>query len=610
MATGISGTIIASASTYIVARISYSETYDVSSNTSSITATLAYRRTNAYSGVTQSTGAFYVTINGTECLVLNGLFTIPANNNDWQTVGSATVSGISHNADGSKKISIGGSHTGSISPYYLNFTTSETVTLTSIPRASKPKASKSSLVLDGTDSVVISTNRASSSFTHTITVAIDGFSHVENNVGESYTFKPTPAYWMPYMTSAEMTATVTCSTYSGSTQIGSDQTCTFKIKVDQSQYAPVITSVTLSDTNTATAAVEADNTFINGVSNLRAVVVLGVTDSNYVSLASAVINADQQEITEYALSGTTATITFTCEEIEAAHLSIEVTDHRGAKVSQTINLSIIPYQPLSIRSVSSIRANSSGDPSETGAYLSYEITVTAFEGTFGGQHNYLNLKYKYRKAGTEASYTTGENIAAHTSSRDGVVTNYTFTGMTGEEFDASYQYDLVFMISDMFSSAEYVLIVHEGLPVFAWGRTHFDVYGEHHVHDRSDPWNYLTYGISSEDEKTSVLLSAYGHITSSGEKAVIYIPMLMLPVNPKILSLQCSLRTVAGGYLGTSTGTGNVELSSEIDTANGAVSVIREQGVLRIVLYRSGGYGITNNTPFSGEVTITYTVEE
>lgn len=520
-----------------------------------------------------------------------------------ETIGTGSVT-VSHNDDGTKTFSMSGTCTNTY--LGMNISVSGSVVLPTIARASKPSVSAASLVLDGSDSVTINTNRKVSSFTHTLKIKIGSNTATFTDIGASYVFKPTPSIWMPYMTSSEMTATVTCSTYSGSTKIGSDQTCTFKVKVDMRTYHPVVTSIVLTDTNSVTAAAtgQAQNTFIRGVSNLQASVTISVSDPNYVELAYASINVGSQEIEEYSLSGTSATLTFVCNGITADSLLVTVEDTRGIATFEPIDLTIIPYEPISVKAVEVKRANNLGDPSETGSYLSYSVQIGCFEGSFGGSHNTFTLSYKYRESGSSAAYTPGTNSASYTSTEDGEVTTHTFAGLTGDEFASSKQYTLIFTITDMFSGVELELIVHEGLPVYAWGRDHFDIYGEHHLHDRSDPQNYLTYGISSEEEKTDARLAAYGFITSSGTRAVIYIPMTMLPVNPRIISLLVAMRLVTGGYLN-----GSEFASATISSDTGSISINKAQSIMRLVLEVSG-YSSINNTPIAGEVRISYTVEE
>lgn len=68
-----------------------------------------------------------------------------------------------------------------------------------------------------------------------------------------------------------------------------------------------------------------------------------------------------------------------------------------------------------------------------------------------------------------------------------------------------------------------------------------------------------------------------------------------------VTAIRCELRTVDGKYLG---GSSNIDLSSYI-TATG---LSKAQGLLIVTLENSSGWGITNNTPFAGKCTISYTV--
>lgn len=150
MATGVSGSMSTNASTYIVAEVDYSETYDIASNASSVTASLWYRRTNNWAGATVSPGTFYVNINGTNYSVYSGTFTIPGNDTSWHKVGEKTVTGIAHNSNGTKSITIGGSHsTTATNVAYMNFSMSETVALTTIPRNSSITVFNNFTIEDG-----------------------------------------------------------------------------------------------------------------------------------------------------------------------------------------------------------------------------------------------------------------------------------------------------------------------------------------------------------------------------------------------------------------------------------------------------------------------------
>lgn len=92
------------------------------------------------------------------------------------------------------------------------------VNLAAIPRASQPKLSAYTVQMGNT--VTISTNRLSSSFTHNLTYSFgSGTGTIANDVGASYTWKvPDLVSYIPNQTSG--TCTITCKTYSGSTYIG------------------------------------------------------------------------------------------------------------------------------------------------------------------------------------------------------------------------------------------------------------------------------------------------------------------------------------------------------------------------------------------------------
>ena len=493
MATGVSGSMSTYTSTYIIAEVDYSETYDVATNASSVTASLWYKRTNNYGYATTSPGTFYVNINGTNYSVYSGTFTIPANDTSWHKVGEKTVTGITHNANGAKSITIGGSHsTTATNVAYLNFSMSETVALTTIPRASKPTASKSAVTLNGSDSVVINTNRASSSFTHTLTFTVGSNTVTVNNVGASYTWTPGVAYWMPYMTNKSMTVTVNCTTYNGSTQIGSVQSTSFTLNVNTAIYHPAIISIEHSDINDATTALETDGTYIKGYSNLSLSTTVTVNSADYGSVVKTV------KITH---NGVTHTSTNTTEAIEFTVLYssivngdtivIKVTDNRGVEVSHTVNLTVIQYDVPKLSTIDIKRVNDNDQESETGEKLRYTLSSTVFWGSFGQVNNSLKVysRYKQPNASDYSAWTLERTIP---TSETGQYKSYEITGTCSGTYSSSSQFDVQILVTDELGSASRSTIVLEGIPVIAWGPTYFDVYGSLHVHDREDITNFIS----------------------------------------------------------------------------------------------------------------------
>lgn len=124
---------------------------------------------------------------------------------------------------------------------------SQTVSLPTIYRASKPTVSASSVKMGNT--LTITTNRKSTSFTHTLQYTFGGTTTtVATGVGESY-----PMY-VPQDLAARCnnalsgTATITCTTYNGSTKIGTE-TCTVTFTVpNKSKPSTSVSSVALGNT--------------------------------------------------------------------------------------------------------------------------------------------------------------------------------------------------------------------------------------------------------------------------------------------------------------------------------------------------------------------------
>lgn len=136
---------------------------------------------------------------------------------------------VNHNADGTGSATIQWKWNVN-SPWggYVYPSGSFTISLPTIARVSTPTLSASSVQMG--KSVTITTNRASSSFTHTLKYTLNGTTAtIATGVGASYTWTvPDLVSLVPNATSG--TATITCETYSGSTKVGS-KTVSLKITV-------------------------------------------------------------------------------------------------------------------------------------------------------------------------------------------------------------------------------------------------------------------------------------------------------------------------------------------------------------------------------------------
>ena len=138
----------------------------------------------------------------------------------WVKVASLTDVKVTHDDDGSKSITISGSVTAPSGTSYAGKKTSgsKSVALDTIARVSVPTVSASSIQMGKT--LTITTNRKSTSFTHTLQYTFGGTTKtIKTGVGASYDW-PVPDLASLCNNAKSASCTITCITYSGSTKIG------------------------------------------------------------------------------------------------------------------------------------------------------------------------------------------------------------------------------------------------------------------------------------------------------------------------------------------------------------------------------------------------------
>lgn len=218
-------------------RIEWSAKQDPADNSSTITCT--------HKLISDSSYSLYIGSRTVSCNVggVTGTTTSP----EISTGGGSTITlgttthKVTHDSDGKKenvpitgvfyiKATLSGTYTESI-------TASGNVTLDTIARASVPTVSASSVTMG--NSVTITTNRKSNSFTHDLTYSFGGSTGtIATNVGASY------AWTVPDLVSkipnqASGTCTITCKTKNGTTVIGTNTvTLTLNIPTKSTVSAP------------------------------------------------------------------------------------------------------------------------------------------------------------------------------------------------------------------------------------------------------------------------------------------------------------------------------------------------------------------------------------
>lgn len=387
---------------------------------------------------------------------------------------------ITHNADGTKSSSCSGRtymggigvDTGWVSANY---------DLPRIPRASSPNITPNPQTWSNTSSntITVKTNRKASSFTHSVRCDLWSYLVTKTGVGESTTFD------IPYSTLASMpdnqlefTGSVYTQTYSGSTAIGSEVKSTWTVKIDTSIEHPNIGTITVEDTNSRTSAIVGEETFIYGISTLQATIPLTVSGS-YTQLASATVTCGNKSQT-YTLSGTSQTITFTFDKVNASSLSVTVKDKRGTSATKSKSYTLMAYQPETLTATV-------GRTTSTGSTAVGQVSGVAYGGNYGQASNELTITYKYKEH--DATTWTDSTYSATLSLNSGQQT-YTHAITLLEEYDYQKQYDIQFVVNDLFNTATYTAQLMQGLPILSWDETEVDVWGNLHIHDRDNPTIY------------------------------------------------------------------------------------------------------------------------
>lgn len=205
---------------------------------------------------------------------------------------------INHNSDGTKTLTLNGAWDkgSSTSTYITGGTVSGQITLPQIARASTIPNFTCNLGSQGT----ISITRQSSSFTHTITYSIGGSTGTIATKTEnaSVTWTPPVSLITEITNATSKTGTLTCTTYSGNTAIGTS-TSTLTLKVPNSTISDITAELGVSKTITVTNPCSTQLTYVvtyKFPSTATAVQIWSSTSKTYsyafpTSLAAQISNA-------------------------------------------------------------------------------------------------------------------------------------------------------------------------------------------------------------------------------------------------------------------------------------------------------------------------------
>lgn len=316
-------------------------------------------------------------------------------------VGTVIASGtqtIAHNTDGSKSFSA--SVSAGIYQWAANCSGSGSWSLTSIPRASSLSLSTSSVNVGG--SITANISRASSSFTHSVEFYINS-TYYQKYTGvatsKSYTI---PTSWYSAMpSSTSCTAYCRITTYSGSTQIGSQVTKSFTVVVPSS-VVPTVGTITLDpvDINSQNILVQNKNKITVSVSGCSAGA--GSSIKSYTFSGPGISSTTTAtSVTSSSTIPNTGTLTYT----------VKVTDNRGRTASNSATITCYAYSGPYFTSFTAYRSNSSGTADNNGTYIkcSYGISYASVNNT-----NDVTVKILYKKS-SATSYSSVSSLTDSTA---------------------------------------------------------------------------------------------------------------------------------------------------------------------------------------------------
>lgn len=410
-------------------RVDWSATQNVGSNTSKVTCAFYLVQASSWSLNISSRTDNEATINGTK----QTWTSVAVSNGGGKTtkLGSVTSGNITHNADGTKSITISAKFNieATISgTYYSAITASATVTLNTIPRATAPTLSASSVNMGS--AVTINLPRASSAFTHNLAYSFEGgtYTTIDTDVGASYSWTvPDKASSIPNATSGKMT--VRCITYSGGKSIGTKYAY-LTAKVPTS-VVPTVSSVAVAE---ATAGLAAQfGVYVQNKSKLSVNVTgAGVKGSTITGYSTTV------------LGKTYTTKTFTTGEVTTTGtvtVSAKVKDSRGRwSAAKTTNVTVVAYSKPKVQKLHAYRVNSAGAADEQGEYLALDCQYSVAPVS---NKNTASAVIEYRPYGS----TSWEEILTSTA----LSVNETVkpTGMT---FSVDRQFDVCITVTDWFGA--------------------------------------------------------------------------------------------------------------------------------------------------------------
>ncbi len=366
-------------------KVVYSYTQNVSKNQSTVTMTLYVHR-DSYGPSWNTKCDASIQLDGSKVMTYDGSFNIGTS---WVKIGSTVSKTVTHNADGTKTISLKGFFDSlGLTSKLDDLTVSGNVTLKTIPRASSISSISGSTI---GSPVTVNISREVSSFTHKVYYSFGETKDylLGSSVGTSLTFTPSMNDCKYIPNSTKGTAAIRVDTYNGSTKIGSTSK-NFTLNVP----ASVVPTFSKIEFTPAASDVPADwGIYVRTKSKVTAKItgaagVYGSTIKSY-SISGGGYSGTAASLTTGFLN-TAGIVTFTAK----------ITDSRGRTATKTASITVTDYVPPVLSSVAGFRCDSAGTEQDDGNYIS--LTAN-FSGSVLDRKNPVTGEYRYKAEGGDWS---------------------------------------------------------------------------------------------------------------------------------------------------------------------------------------------------------------
>lgn len=410
---------------------------NISGNSTTVSWRVTVSRTGAYYTYNQTGGStLTVTIDGEQ---------VHSSNPRWGTSGEEVElargsRNVSHNSDGSKSVSISANFNPN-NGIHGRIVTTGNLGLTTIPRSSSVSVGAGTIG----SALAITINRSSSGFTHTLRYAWGSKSGtIATNVGTSYSWTIPMDFCndVPNATSGQ--GTIYVDTYNGGTKIG-EQAVTLIANVPDS-VRPTLSSINLSDGNTAAGQLVSGNTFVQIISNIKVAFsgASGAYGSTITGYRAEIVGRSQATTTN---GGSLGIMNYNGQ----ATVRATVTDSRGrTSTAKDVTITILEYFAPYLN----FSAMRTGETNST-ITLTQNARIAPLT-LAGSQKNTLTLSYRTAEQGS-SSYTRNTLAVYNGSTQFNSLVN-TQNNLNGT-FVSNKSYTVIGTLSDKFTSVEFSVTV-------------------------------------------------------------------------------------------------------------------------------------------------------